>query len=103
MNNIQVSILAFAAGALLCVVTAFILVTNGANVGVAAGTFAAVGEQPRFYGLILPHGLLELSAVIVAGGAGLAIGWAIIGPGRPAPRRRRSPTRAAGPRPSSSA
>lgn len=81
VNNIQVSILAFAAGALLCVVTAYILVVNGANVGVAAGTFAAVGQQPKFYGLILPHGVLELSAVVVAGAAGLAIGWAIVSPG----------------------
>ena len=81
VNNIQVSILAFAAGALLCVVTAFILVSNGANVGVAAGTFAALGELPRFFGLILPHGMLELSAVTVAGAAGLAIGWAVIAPG----------------------
>ena len=30
---------------------------------------------------MLPHGLLELSAIVVAGGAGLAIGWAIIDPG----------------------
>jgi len=81
VNNIQVSILAFAAGALVCVVTAFILVNNGAHVGLAAGMFAAAGEQPKFYGLILPHGLLELSAVIVAGGAGLAIGWAVVAPG----------------------
>lgn len=81
VNNIQVSILAFAAGALLCVVTASILVVNGANVGVVAGTFAAVGEQPKFWGLILPHGVLELSAVVVAGAAGLAIGWAIVAPG----------------------
>ncbi|MET0727032.1 MAG: stage II sporulation protein M [Acidimicrobiales bacterium] len=81
VNNIQVAILAFAAGALLCVVTAYILVSNGANVGLAAGLFAAAGEQPKFYGLILPHGVLELSAVIVAGGAGLAIGWAIVAPG----------------------
>ena len=61
--------------------TAFILVNNGANVGQAAGLFAAAGQQPKFYGLILPHGLLELSAIVVAGGAGLAIGWAIIDPG----------------------
>ena len=81
VNNIQVSILAFAAGALLCVVTAWLLAFNGANVGVAGGLFAAVGEQPKFWGLILPHGVLELSAVIVAGAAGLAIGWAIVAPG----------------------
>lgn len=81
VNNIQVGFLAFAAGILVCVFTAFILVTNGANVGQAAGLFAAVGEQSKFYGLILPHGLLEISAIIVAGGAGLAVGWAIIDPG----------------------
>ncbi len=81
VNNIQVSILAFAAGALLCVVTAYVLVSNGAQVGVAAGMFAAAGQQPKFYGLILPHGVLELSAVAVAGAAGLSIGWAIVAPG----------------------
>lgn len=81
VNNIQVSILAFAAGALLCVVTAYVLISNGANIGVAAGMFAAAGQQPKFYGLILPHGVLELSAVTVAGAAGLSIGWAIVAPG----------------------
>lgn len=81
VNNIQVSMLAFAAGALVCVVTAYVLVLNGANVGVAGGLFAAAGEQARFFGLILPHGLLELSAVAVAGGAGLALGWTVVAPG----------------------
>jgi uncharacterized membrane protein SpoIIM required for sporulation len=81
VNNIQVAFLAFATGILLCVVTAFVLAYNGANIGHAAGLFAAAGEQAKFYGLILPHGLLELSAIIVAGGAGLAVGWAIIDPG----------------------
>lgn len=81
VNNIQVAIIAFAAGALLCVVTGYILVVNGAQVGMAAGMFAAAGEQAKFYGLILPHGALELSAVIVAGAAGLALGWTIVAPG----------------------
>lgn len=80
-NNIQVSITAFAVGILGCIGTAGILVFNGANVGQAGGLFAAVGELPKFFGLILPHGLLELTAVIVAGGAGLRLGWAIIDPG----------------------
>ncbi|MGE3621143.1 MAG: stage II sporulation protein M [Acidimicrobiia bacterium] len=81
VNNIQVSILAFAAGILLCGVTAVILAFNGANVGLAGGMFVAAGQPGRFFGLILPHGLLELSAVIVAGAAGLALGWAVVAPG----------------------
>jgi uncharacterized membrane protein SpoIIM required for sporulation len=81
LNNIRVAFLAFAAGALLCVVTAAILAYNGAVGGVAGGMFTSVGLGGKFWGLILPHGLLELSAVIVAGAAGLRIGWTIIDPG----------------------
>ena len=80
-NNVRVAILAFAAGMLLCVVTAILLAYNGANVGIAGGLFTNVGEWQKFWGLILPHGLLELSAVIVAGAAGLRIGWTVIDPG----------------------
>lgn len=80
-NNIQVGILAFAGGLLLAAPTLAILAFNGANVGVAAGLFGAVGEQARFWGLILPHGLLELTAVFVAGAAGLRLGWTLVDPG----------------------
>ncbi len=80
-NNVRVGILAFASGILLCVPTAILLAYNGANVGVAGGLFTHVGEWERFWGLILPHGLLEISAVIVAGGAGLRLGWTVISPG----------------------
>ena len=66
---------------MLCVFTALILIYNGANGGVAGGLFTHVGEWERFWGLILPHGLLEISAVIVAGGAGLRLGWTVISPG----------------------
>jgi uncharacterized membrane protein SpoIIM required for sporulation len=81
VNNIQVSILAFALGICFCVGTAYVLIFNGANVGFAAGLFHAAGEAPKFWGLILPHGLLELTAVVIAGAAGLRLGWAIIAPG----------------------
>lgn len=81
LNNVRVAVLAFAAGILLGVVTIFVLAFNGANVGVAGGLFTHVGEWERFWGLILPHGLLEISAVIVAGGAGLRLGWSVIAPG----------------------
>ena len=39
------------------------------------------GQQLKFWGLILPHGLLELTAVFIAGGAGLRLGWTLIDPG----------------------
>jgi uncharacterized membrane protein SpoIIM required for sporulation len=80
-NNVQVSIYAFAAGIAFCVPTAVILMFNGASVGVAGGLFASVGQQAKFWGLILPHGLLELTAVLIAGGAGLRLGWTLIDPG----------------------
>src|SRR3954471_1756270 len=80
-NNVQVSIVAFAAGIAFCIPTAFILVTNGARVGVAGGLFSAAGQQAKFWGLILPHGLLEISAVCIAAGAGLVLGWTLIAPG----------------------
>ena len=81
VNNIQVAFTAFAGGVLLCLPTAFMLVYNGANLGSAGGLFASVGELDRFFGLILPHGLLELTAVVIAGAAGLRLGWAIVAPG----------------------
>ena len=80
-NNVQVAFEAFAVGILLCLGTLFVLVSNGANLGVAAGLFAAAGQQPKFWGLILPHGMLELTSVFVAGAAGLRLGWTLIDPG----------------------
>ncbi len=80
-NNIQVGILAFASGIAFCALTVLILLYNGAAVGMVGGLFGAVDQLPRFFGGILPHGLLELTAVFVAGGAGLRLGWTLIDPG----------------------
>jgi uncharacterized membrane protein SpoIIM required for sporulation len=81
VNNIQVSFLAFAGGVLLCLGTAVILVQNGVNIGIAGGLFFHAHQAGKFFGLILPHGLLELTSVTIAGAAGLRIGWAIVAPG----------------------
>lgn len=80
-NNVRVAVFAFAGGIAFCLLSAFILASNGAGVGSVAGLFAAAGESPKFWGLILPHGMLELTAVCVAGGAGLLLGWTLIDPG----------------------
>jgi uncharacterized membrane protein SpoIIM required for sporulation len=74
-----------AAGALILGVAllpvVYVLWMNALNVGVAGGLMAAHGKLDVFFGLITPHGLLELTAVFVAAGAGLRVGWAWIDPG----------------------
>jgi uncharacterized membrane protein SpoIIM required for sporulation len=80
-NNVQVSVLAFGSGIALAVPTIFVLAFNGVNIGTIAGIFNVVDQDARFYGLILPHGLLEITAILIAGAAGLRIGWSIISPG----------------------
>ncbi|HSK24538.1 MAG TPA: stage II sporulation protein M [Egicoccus sp.] len=80
-NNAGVGALAFGSGIAAGLPTLAVLLFNGVNVGVAAGLFHAAGEAGRFWALILPHGLLELTAVFVAGGAGLQLGWALVAPG----------------------
>ena len=61
VNNIQVAFLAFAAGVLLAC-RRLLLVLNGANLGWPPGCSPTLGELGKFFGLILPHGLLELTA-----------------------------------------
>jgi uncharacterized membrane protein SpoIIM required for sporulation len=80
-NNAGVGILAFGAGILAGVPTVLVLLLNGVNVGIMGGLFHASGEAGHFWGLILPHGLLELTAVFIAGGTGLRLGWAVLAPG----------------------
>jgi uncharacterized membrane protein SpoIIM required for sporulation len=80
-NNVVVSMEAFGLGILMCLPAAAVLAYNGANLGVAAGLFTAAGQTPKFWGLVLPHGLIELTSVIIAGAAGIRIGWSLIDPG----------------------
>ena len=80
-NNIRVAFQAFAGGIAGCILTAVVLVQNGVGIGQSAGLFAAAGRQSEFYGLVVPHGLLELTSIIVAGAAGLRLGWSWIAPG----------------------
>jgi uncharacterized membrane protein SpoIIM required for sporulation len=84
-NNVMVSAIALVFGVLLGVPTLYVLFQNAVNIGLSGGLMFAYGKGGEFFALILPHGLLELTAVFLAGGVGLRLGWTIIDPG---PRRR---------------
>jgi uncharacterized membrane protein SpoIIM required for sporulation len=60
---------------------ALILVHNAVSVGAIGGMMAHYGELGMFLQLILPHGLLELTSIFVAGAAGLKLFWTVIDPG----------------------
>lgn len=86
VNNVIVSMLAFSAGMVFCVGTVFYMTYNGLMVG-AFGAYAADSDRMTdFLALVTPHGVLELTLIVLAGAAGMRIGWALIAPGR----RRRS-------------
>jgi uncharacterized membrane protein SpoIIM required for sporulation len=81
-NNIKVSFLAFASGITLCLGTGWLLIFNGALLGLVAGTSTAQGHGDVAFTLIVAHGILELSVIMVTSVAGMRMGWAIIEPGR---------------------
>ncbi len=80
-NNIKVGFLAFALGLTWGCGTVQILFYNGLMLGVLAGIFAGEGYSWDFWSLILPHGVLELAAIFICGGAGLILGKALVKPG----------------------
>jgi uncharacterized membrane protein SpoIIM required for sporulation len=79
-NNAFIAAAEIAVGVLVLPVL-YILYSNAVGVGVAGGFMAANGRADLFFGLIIPHGLLELTAVFIAGGLGLKLGWTVIDPG----------------------
>jgi uncharacterized membrane protein SpoIIM required for sporulation/uncharacterized RDD family membrane protein YckC len=81
-NNVQVTFLAFAGGVLASLGTVYILVMNGVMLGLVAGAFANEGQSLHLWTFVLPHGVIELTAICIAGGAGLWLGSAILLPGR---------------------
>ncbi|WP_330330745.1 stage II sporulation protein M [Streptomyces sp. NBC_00536] len=85
-NNAQAVAICLVFGAFLGIPVLWILFQNMLNLGVGIGLMSSAGRLDVFIGLILPHGLLELTAVFVAAGTGLRLGWTVIDPG---PRTRR--------------
>jgi uncharacterized membrane protein SpoIIM required for sporulation/uncharacterized RDD family membrane protein YckC len=81
-NNVQVTFVAFAGGILAGLGTVAILVFNGVFLGASFGIFAAYGLGGHLLAFVLPHGVIELTAICIAGGAGLWYGSALFLPGR---------------------
>lgn len=79
-NNIKVTILAFASGITAGVLTVWVLFYNGAFLAAVAAS-QNPARSLQLWTFVLPHGVIELTAIFTAGGAGLLIGSAIIAPG----------------------
>ena len=93
LNNAEVTAICLVLG--IAIVPVLVMLwLNIANVGVIGGFMVEAGRADLFYGLMLPHGLLELTVIFVAAGAGLRLGWSWIAPVG-VPGRRRWPRRGA--------
>lgn len=86
-NNIRVSFQAFASGILLGLGPVVYLLFNGIQGGAVAGHLAAAGLGPQFWPFVATHSAFELPALVLAGAAGLHLGWAVLAPGRRSRRR----------------
>jgi len=81
-HNTKVAIFSFALGFALGVLTIILLFYNGLTLGALAGLYASRGLSTEFWAWVMPHGITELLAICLCGGAGIEIGLAIIKPGR---------------------
>jgi uncharacterized membrane protein SpoIIM required for sporulation len=79
-NNAWVAAVCFIGG-ITGVAVVYALLQNALNIGLIGGLMAAHGKLGVFFAFILPHGLLELTAVFVAAAAGLRLFWAWVDPG----------------------
>ncbi|MFT4851502.1 MAG: putative membrane protein SpoIIM required for sporulation, partial [Sediminicola sp.] len=80
-NNVKVSFFAFAAGLLVSLGTGYLLFQNGVMVGCFFTFLGQQGYLNEAFKVVMLHGTLELSAIVLAGGAGFVMGNSILFPG----------------------
>ena len=80
-HNSQVAIACFALGFAFGVPTTLLLIMNGATMGAFIALFASRGLGVGMGGWLAIHGTTELFAIVLAGAAGLKIGWSVVFPG----------------------
>ncbi|HEV8537236.1 MAG TPA: stage II sporulation protein M [Candidatus Limnocylindria bacterium] len=93
LNNVRVAVLAAAGGMTAGLLTAYVLIANGAMLGTIFAVLQLNGVSWALLTFISAHGPLELSAIVLSGAAGLRLAWAILQPGE---RARRVALRLAG-------
>jgi uncharacterized membrane protein SpoIIM required for sporulation len=80
-NNIRVTFVAFAGGVLMGLLTLYVLAQNGILLGGIAGVAQRFAFADNLWGFVAAHGMIELSVIFIAGGAGLQLGWSLLRPG----------------------
>lgn len=80
-NNVQVAFMAFAFGMTAGVMTVWVLLMNGVSIGAALGLYMSKGIGHLIFGFIAAHGVFELSAITIAGGAGMLLAAGMLIPG----------------------
>ena len=85
-NNIAVSLAACATGMFAGLGPVYMMLFNGLMIGVVGSACARADMSAALWSFVAPHGVLELPAIFIAGGAGLVLGHGILVPGT-LPRR----------------
>ncbi|AKS08340.1 stage II sporulation protein M [Pseudomonas trivialis] len=82
MHNTGIAFQTFAAGLLFGLGSVFFLIFNGLVIGAVSGHLTEIGYGQTFWSFVIGHGAFELTAIALAGAAGLQLGWALIAPGQ---------------------
>ena len=88
-HNTRVAIFTLALGMTWGIGTLVMLFYNGVILGAVAIDYVLAGETPFLLGWLLPHGAIEIPAILLAGQAGIVLAGALIGWGKPIPLRMR--------------
>lgn len=81
-NNVRINFQVFASGLLAGIGSLFFLFWNGAHGGAVAGFLTHQGLGLNFWSFVATHSALELTSLVIAGGAGLLLGRALVFPGQ---------------------
>ncbi len=81
-NNVRITFQIFATGLIFGLGSIFFLLVNGIHGGAVAGHLTRVGLGQNFWSFVITHSSLELTGMVLAGAAGMKMGFAILAPGR---------------------